>query len=224
MKPRILLYALIGVLFVGGIALLVIDNMVIGEPYEAPPPAPTLPPVQAAVTKAPEPGATAAPPTPTPPPPTDLADPVHIFFTDHEISAPIVPVGRRSNDDMEAPNSATKVGWFEEGVSPGEAGNALLDGHDRWGGLGTFSVLKETSVGEEVVIEYADGTYRYFEVVSVDTFLASEVPEWVMDLHTDIEPRMTLITCLGDYNSRGRSKSRVIVVCRDVTLAVPANG
>ena len=37
-----------------------------------------------------------------------------------------------------------------------------------------------------------------------------------MKLDIGGEPRMTLITCLGDYNSAiGTSESRVVVICRE---------
>lgn len=67
-------------------------------------------------------------------------------------------------------------------------------------------------IGEEVAIEYNDGSVRYFKVRSVDTYYLYELPPTVMGLGGDT--RLTLITCLGDFNHDiGTSEHRVVVVC-----------
>ena len=210
---RILLYCAIALLFLGGVIITLRDNVLFPGEY-SPPPTPTPPASTPEAT--PSAAATAAPP-PTPTPLPEFADPVKIYFTSAEIESEIVPVGQTETGAMDAPASAVLAGWYENGPSPGEAGNAIIDGHVRWKGkLGNFAHLRDMAVGEEVVIEYADGSFHYFTAVSVDVYRLDNFPDHVMKLDIGGEPRMTLITCLGDYNSAiGTSESRVVVICRE---------
>ncbi len=206
-----LLYILVGAVFLTGVYLILREYVLFPAPYVAPPTpaptatiAPTLPPQVTPV------------PTPSPTPYVKKI-PVRIYFTDHELQADIYPVGVTENNEMATLDSAKDAAWYQFGPSPGEEGNAIINGHVRWKGeKGTFSILKEMSVGEEIVIEFDDGGFKYFTVDTLDTYLLDEVPASVMDLKG--ESRMTLITCLGDYDrDLGTSRSRVVAVCREKT-------
>ncbi len=98
---------------------------------------------------------------------------------------------------------------------PGEEGNAILDGHVRWKGKeGYFAKLKEMEIGDEVFIQFADSSVKYFEIVKLETVLLAEFPAEALE--SGGEARMTLITCLGDYDrSLGTSRSRVIATCKE---------
>ena len=215
---RILLFALSGLLFAAGAFLLLRNFIRMPGKYDAPPteaermvftaptPKPTIRPAGAKVEE--------NEPLPSPTP-VSLADPVMISFPEGKLQCPVEPVGVDSDGAMDAVPDAKIAGWYRYGVSPGEPGNALLDGHVRWKGeLGTFSYLKEMELGEEVVIEYSDGSFRSFHVDSIETYLAEDVPLETMDLDLGGEPKMTLITCAGDFDETGHSKSRVIVICK----------
>lgn len=206
-----LLYIVIGAVFLTGVYLILRQYVLFPEKYVEPPtPAPTA---TLAPTLAPS-----ATPLPTPSPtPYVKKIPVRIYFTDHKLQAEILPVGVTENNEMATIDSAKDAAWYQFGPSPGEPGNALINGHVRWKGeKGTFSILKEMKTGEEVVIEFDDGTFKYFTVDSLNTYLLDEVPASVMDLKGD--SRMTLITCLGDYDhALGTSRSRVVAVCKEKT-------
>ena len=60
-------------------------------------------------------------------------------------------------------------------------------------------------------------------MTSVTTYPHDGVPWSVMD--TGGEPRLTLITCLGDFDSSiGSSKHRVIAVCHPITFDTGEGG
>jgi hypothetical protein len=90
----------------------------------------------------PAPTATVAPtlppevtPAPTPSPtPYVKKIPVRIYFTDHELQADIYPVGVTENNEMDTLDSAQDAAWYQFGPSPGEEGNAIINGHVRWKG------------------------------------------------------------------------------------------
>lgn len=210
---KILLIAA-AVLFIAGVVLTLRQYVFIPGEYTAPP---TATPTE--LTPTPQLETTATPePTPTPVQYAALT-PVNIYFTQREVMCPIEPVGLITEGSktgkMDTIDDPKIAAWYEPGPVPGEAGNALLNGHVRWKGVaGTFSVLPDMEIGEEVVIEYDDGSTLAFEVTSVEYYPYDDVPEEVMDLDFGGTPRMTLISCTGDFNySAGTSSQRVIVVC-----------
>jgi len=214
---RIVLWILCGILLISGIYLILREYVVMPQAdYVAPPtptpitmPDPTPTPVQQPDTQV----ETTPEPTPTP---YVKPIPIRLYFTDFELSCEVVSVGINADNEMETVDSPTKAAWLSFGPAPGENGNAIINGHNRFSGeAGYFSVLKQMEGGEEVVIEFIDGTFKYFTVESINTYKIADVPDSVMA--TDGEPRMTLITCLGDWDSSiGTSASRVVAVCKEV--------
>ncbi len=210
---RTIINVALACLFLGGVYIIVRSSILFPTEYEAPPEQ------TEAITPVPTPEATSEAtftPEPTPTPRPTFAAPAKIYFTAQEISADIIQVGVDDEDNsMEAPDDAKLGGWLTLSVPPGEPGNSIISGHDKWKGeKGTFSTLKKLEPGDEVVIEHADGGFNYFEVIDVNTYLAEEVPDDVMRLTREGTPKLTLITCLGDYDYTGRSKSRVVATCQ----------
>lgn len=217
---RLLLGASV-VLFALGVWLLVRQHVFIPDAYVAPAtPAPVA-------TPAPTAAAAAATPSPTP---YVKKIPITLHFTEREISCPIEPVGIEDDVDkdgnpvldefgnpvkiMGTIDSEKVAAWLEEGPSPGEPGNAIINGHIRWKKVaGVFSVLKDMAPGEKLAVTYDDGSVMYFAVESMDIFTIDDWPSWVMEQSSDT--RMTLITCHGEWNrSRGTSNERVVVVAK----------
>lgn len=206
---RVALYMIIAALFLGGLLITVRQNVLFQENYEAPPtPAPTV-----VITPAPETDAPEETPVPTP---YVKPIPTKVYFTDYEISAVVVPVNV-VDGAMETLDSADDVAWLGSGVAPGEAGNALLNGHVTWKKkAGTFSILRDKlKPGDEIAFAYQGGNFQYFEVVSVETFLLDEFPDAYLELDIGGEPRVTMITCLGDWDAGlGTSRSRVVAIAK----------
>ncbi len=219
---RLLLAASV-VLFAAGVWLLVRQYVFIPDAYVAPP-TPT-----AAPASTPGPTAVAAVTTPSPTPYVKKI-PVTLHFTERAISCPIEPVtivddvDKKGNPILDENGEPVKImgtidsekvaAWLEEGPSPGEPGNAIINGHIRWKKVaGVFSVLSDMAPGEKMAVTYDDGSVTYFAVASVDVFTIDDWPAWVMEQSSDT--RMTLITCHGEWNSsQGTSNERVIVVAK----------
>ncbi len=220
----IALYCLSAALLIAGVFLLVRQYVRLPGNYTPPAtPSPTLP----AVTPSPTPAGVRETATPKPtatPEPTPYIKPIptRIYFTDAEVMADIFPVGKIEEgdrkDQMDTIDDPDVAAWYEPGPAPGEPGNALINGHKSWKGkIGRFSVLWEMEVGDEIAIEYEDGSVRYFFAVSIDYYPYDAVPASVMDLGG--ESRVTLITCYGEFNqSAGTSSERCVVVCQSADL------
>ncbi|MDR0840046.1 MAG: sortase [Christensenellaceae bacterium] len=217
------LLALSAVLFLAG-AYMVVRQYVFMPGSYVPPPA-TAAPVETTPPPTLEPEVT---PSPTP---YVQKVPVMLHFVDREISCPIESVGVIENLDkngdvildedgnptyaMGTIDSEKVSAWLSTGPSPGEYGNAILNGHVRWKKIaGVFSILSDLKEGERLAITYDDGSSLYFAVASVDLFTIDDWPAWVMEPDSG-DTRMTLITCHGDWNRKaGTSNERVVVVAR----------
>ncbi len=187
----------------------------------------------------PDPNATprpTRPPSSTNPRPVEPSSPYapkNVYFLDRYTAAsitdttcPVDPVGYNSHGQMDTVHSAFRAGWFMYGGDPVHGGNTLIAGHNRYSGRkGWFSLIQEGKIqpGDVVVVELNSGDYTYFMVDSVTTYEYDAVPDEVMN--TGGRPRLTLITCLGDYSSViHTSRHRVIAVCYPVYLNENGNG
>ena len=160
---------------------------------------------------------------PTYPPPVDTTlqpgaiAPTAIYFNEHNVSCTVQPVGVEPDGTMQSVPSHNIAGWYKYGPAPNQAGNCIIAGHNRYSGqLGSFSLLHNgLAVGDGVTVQLSDGSYRFYRVVSINTYRYDAVPDSVMQVWGDT--RLTLITCLGDYDyDLQMSISRVVAVCEPV--------
>ncbi len=140
--------------------------------------------------------------------------PVKMYFTARNIFCDVQPVGKTAGGAMATIDDPYIAAWYQDGPSPGDKGNALVNGHVRWGGIaGTFSILSEMDIGEQVVFEYENGTQKSFYVTDKLFYPFDGVPAQLMSQSGD--DRVTLISCYGKWDSdAGTSSQRVFVICK----------
>lgn len=128
------------------------------------------------------------------------------------VEAPVVPVGvQPGTNDVEVPD-IEHVGWYELGPSPGQQGSAVLVGHvDGDGRPGVFFDLGKLVPDDVVTVDFADGGHLDFRVVGIQQVAKAALPA---DLFSRAgEPRLTLITCGGAFDSStGHYVDNVVVV------------
>lgn len=217
-------YGLIALVFAYGVYTVLMEFVLYDPSSTAYNPPPTAP----AITSTPNSDVT---PTPSPTPvvsPTDAANseeeytplpdgliPAMIYFEEQKLQGPIIFIGFSGVGQMGAPESSTEAGWFYYSAPPGEEGNSIINGHQAYQKKkGLFAVLKTMEIGDRVIIEFRDGSVRYFEAYFKETYKAADVPK--DKINQGGETRLTLITCLGDRGDDGYSKSRVVVECREL--------
>ncbi|MDR0469447.1 MAG: sortase, partial [Peptococcaceae bacterium] len=126
-------------------------------------------------------------------------------------------------ETMEIVPSASVISWLKEGPIPGNDGNAILGGHNRWKGItGQLFNLDTLDIGDEMEIEYADGSSLTFRLESVFVYpLATADADSIMDLEGDA--RVTVITCKDPFNTvTGTSDNRIIAVFKENSVfAIP---
>ena len=184
--------------------------------------APELAP--AAAPAAPAPSAAAPAASASAEPADELAAPVRVRLAALDAEATVVDVGVDGEGDMEVPEDVSTVGWYRFGPGPGsDEGSVVMSGHvdDRVQGEGTFYRLTDSAPGDAVQVELEDGTVVEYVVDEVRRIAKEELP--VEELFArDGPPRLTLVTCGGDFDREARSYRENVVVTALPSGAGPA--
>ncbi|WP_154402181.1 class F sortase [Ornithinimicrobium cavernae] len=121
----------------------------------------------------------------------------HLYIPSIYVSAPIVPQGVTSTDEMELPSDLRQVGLLDT-TSPLEApgGSSLIAGHvTQQGHHGALYFLGRLRAGATVVTVDGAGAQTAWAVTSVRNYRKTSLPAAVFD---DSGPRvLTLVTCGG---------------------------
>ncbi|MEU9125351.1 class F sortase [Streptomyces sp. NPDC048506] len=92
------------------------------------------------------------------------------------------------------------VGWYKDGVTPGERGAAIIAGHvDTKTGAAVFLQLESLKPGSTINIRREDGTVATFKVDSVETFNKARFPSDRVYADTP-DAQLRIITCGGAYD------------------------
>jgi LPXTG-site transpeptidase (sortase) family protein len=104
------------------------------------------------------------------------------------------------------------VGWYRDGPSPGERGNAIVAGHvDTKTGPAVFWPLSALKPGAAVVVQRADGIVVTFVADSIETFAKDDFPDERVYGNTP-DPELRLITCGGVYDRQAHDYTANVVV------------
>jgi sortase (surface protein transpeptidase) len=129
------------------------------------------------------------------------APPTRLLIPTIGVNTKVESVGLDAQGRMGTPSVPANVGWYSSGVAPGDAGDALIDGHLNWtSGPAVFWRLGQLRVGDPLTVVRADGTRVRFIVdsTSVVPYTASED-----SLFTATgPPSISLITCAGAWDQQ----------------------
>lgn len=219
------LYIISAVLILGGIAIIISDTTYLFDKIFRPGKfvvevtVPPGTPVLITPSPSPLPGESVEPVVTAEP---VASRPVKVVFPQYSIVCPVDPVGFNWKGQMATVRAHDRAGWLETSGTPATGGNILIAGHNKYSGkLGYFDVVKsKLQVGDIVYLELENGEIAYYVVESVNKWRYDEVPNEVMQIWG--EPRLTLITCYGDFSHEiGSSIHRVIAICKPVTFQIP---
>jgi hypothetical protein len=135
------------------------------------------------------------------------------------IDAPVVPVAADVNGALAVPDDPSVTGWWDAGARPGaQSGTVVIDGHvdSATRGLGAFFMLRETRLGDQVVLTTASGASSAYNVVAIRSYAKTALPaEEIFAQST--AARLVLVTCGGVFNRATHSYLNNVVI-----YAVPA--
>jgi hypothetical protein len=128
------------------------------------------------------------------------------------VDARIEPVDLDAAHAMAAPSSLSTVGWYDRGPSPGEPGDAVIDGHY---GLpsdpAVFRNLHALSAGDLIVVIWPDGRHVSFRVTSSALIARDARPPAGLFARTG-SPRLSLITCGGAWQQDQATYTQRLII------------
>jgi hypothetical protein len=141
--------------------------------------------------------------------------PVRLAVPALPLNVLVKPVGvDRRTGELAVPEAVSSVGWYRYGPGLGTgAGSLVIAGHvDTMAeGAGPFILLEEIRPGTRINVRGADGSTYAFRVVSRESFRKSKAP-YDRLFARDGPPRLTLVTCGGNFDPKTGSYRDNIVV------------
>lgn len=130
------------------------------------------------------------------------------------IDARVLPVGVDTAGDVAIPENIQELGWYQYGPAPGAPeGSIVVVGHvdSATQGLGAFFHLATLTAGDTISVTSADQHQWEYTVVGRETYPKTTIPLEALFSSTG-EPRLTLITCGGRFDTAKRSYLDNIVI------------
>ncbi|MES9525199.1 class F sortase [Streptomyces capoamus] len=142
------------------------------------------------------------------------SEPTRLLIPKISVDAPFTTLSIGATGQLQPPPAADTnlVGWYADGVSPGEEGTAIIAGHvDTVTSAAVFADLYELERGDRFSVERADGRTAEFEVDNAETYPKDDFPS--KRVYADAaRPEVRLITCAGDYDRTVRDYTDNLVV------------
>jgi uncharacterized protein DUF4397/sortase family protein len=176
------------------------------NPFTAVPPRTPPPRVPAGLLPGPRPGLAAVRPVP-----------VELAIARIGVHARIGALHLNRASALVPPANPAAVGWYAEGILPGQPGPAVLAGHvDGPGGPAVFWRLGLLRAGDGVAVRTAAGTVLHYRVLTVKRYPKGAFPAGAVYAATP-DSELRLITCGGAFDAARHSYLDNVVVS-----AVPA--
>nr|WP_086561009.1 class F sortase [Streptomyces africanus] len=140
--------------------------------------------------------------------------PVRLYIPKISVNAPFTDlvIGRSGQLQPPPAHDTNLVGWYAKGVSPGEAGTAIIAGHvDTATSPAVFAGLSELRKGDRFHVARADGSRATFVVDDAESFEKDEFPSERVYRDTP-DAQVRLITCSGPYDRQARDYTENLVV------------
>jgi sortase (surface protein transpeptidase) len=163
--------------------------------------------------------ASAAAPLPTatpsdqPAPPQQPARhvPARLVIASIGVDAAVEPVARDQHNNMAVPSVPSHVAWYSPGPAPGEAGDAVIDGHLDWTtGPAVFWNLGKLHAGDEIQVVAQDGAVLRFNVTRAVRVPYTAPPAGLFS--TSGSAHLSLITCAGSWDVGKKTYQQRLVV------------
>jgi len=137
--------------------------------------------------------------------------PVRLKIPTINVDAAVEQVGVDSQGRVAAPARTDNVGWYKLGTAPGDAGDAVMDGHLDWyDGPAVFWRLGKMKVGDQIMVLREDGTQAKFVVDATSVMPYDASTDGLFTKSGP--PALTLITCAGTWDrQRGTYLQRLVV-------------
>ncbi|MFF3766471.1 class F sortase [Streptomyces sp. NPDC001922] len=158
-------------------------------------------------------GRTATGPERAPGRPMRPAAPVRVRIPAIGVDAPVTRLALEPSGRLATPPAGRRnlAGWWADGPSPGERGNAVLAGHvDTADGRAVFFALGSLRRNHTVEVDRSDGSRAVFSVDAVELHAKEHFPDRRVYGPTT-RPELRLITCGGTFTRESGYQANVVV-------------
>jgi hypothetical protein len=139
------------------------------------------------------------------------AAPAQLLIPLLRVHRTVEPVGTNRSGVMNLPTNGWNAGWYQGGPIPGAPGDAVIEGHAGYPNQPMiFGKLSTLRPGDQIVVVLGDKSQRLFTVVSQSSVPVGSTPADFASPYGP--PRLTLVTCSGDFDATTHSYSRRLVV------------
>lgn len=169
---------------------------------------------------------TSGPPSPEPAPsraaaPLARSVPTRLDIPAIGLHTTLLRLGLKPDHTVEVPplDADAPAGWYENSVTPGEPGAAVMLGHVDTAreGPAVFFRLGVLKPGDPITVRRADGSTVHFAVTRVARYPKAEFP--TQEVYGPVRyPELRLLTCGGSFDRRQRSYlDNIVVFARSIT-------
>ncbi|MFD4701742.1 class F sortase [Streptomyces niveus] len=141
------------------------------------------------------------------------ATPVEVSIPSIGVTSALMELGLNPDGTVEVPppEKGMTAGWYTGGATPGEAGAAVIIGHnDTRFGKAVFHDLKMITKGADITVGDSRGKSARFTVTDTESVGKDSFPtDKVYGATADRALR--LITCDGDFDAEGHPVNNLIV-------------
>ena len=152
------------------------------------------------------------------PPRAQAPAPRRLIIPTIGVDAAVEKVEVDANPQMGVPQDPADVGWYSLGSSPGQPGDAVIDGHldTATGAPAVFARLSSLKPGDSVRVRWPDERELEFRVEQVSRVPYRAMPPGLYS--TEGPSKLTLITCTGAWDTNQHVYTERLVV-----QALPVN-
>lgn len=149
----------------------------------------------------------------SPPAPLAAARPVRVRIPAAGVdTAPVLELGLSADGTVQVPSvaQADRIGWYKEGVTPGQTGPAVLIGHfDTAEGPAVLKDVARVRTGDTITVDRADGSTAVFAVRALEQVDKEHFPTQRVYGDTT-RPELRVITCGGDLRAGHRPDNIIL--------------
>ena len=150
---------------------------------------------------------------------TPVFAPKFLIIPKLAVATRVESVGQNDSGAMEVPYDWRNAAWYEPGYLPGQNGRTVFAAHRDWkGSAGPFFRLDEMTAGDMVYTASSDGTILAYRVTNSKLFARGFDPSGSVFGAAPM-PRLTLITCEGEYLEDSETYTDRRVVSADLAFS-----
>ncbi|EST18378.1 class F sortase [Streptomyces niveus] len=139
--------------------------------------------------------------------------PVEVSIPSIGVTSALMELGLNPDGTVEVPppEKGMTAGWYTGGATPGEAGAAVIIGHnDTRFGKAVFHDLKKITKGADITVGDSRGKSARFTVTDTESVGKDSFPTDKVYGPT-ADRALRLITCDGDFDAEGHPVNNLIV-------------